>query len=178
MYIGSTGERGPHHLIWEVVDNLVDEAMAGHATKVAVTLQADGGVRVEGRRPGHPGRDAPGGEEADSWRSSSPACTPAASSTIKSYAVSGGLHGVGVSVRNALSTALDVQVRAWTVRSGSSGTTTPSPVSWSRPVPRRSPTPGPRSPSGPTFRRSSSRPSNTLETIRRRLQEQSFLNKA
>src|ERR1044072_951912 len=45
MYIGSTGERGLHHLIWEVVDNAVDEAMAGHATRVEVTLQADGGVR-------------------------------------------------------------------------------------------------------------------------------------
>lgn len=46
MYIGSTGERGLHHLIWEVVDNSVDEAMAGYATKVEVTLLADGGVRV------------------------------------------------------------------------------------------------------------------------------------
>ncbi len=46
MYIGSTGERGLHHLVWEVVDNAVDEAMAGHATKVEVTLLADGGVRV------------------------------------------------------------------------------------------------------------------------------------
>src|ERR1700685_4799229 len=46
MYIGSTGERGLHHLIWEVVDNSVDEAMAGHADKVDVTLLADGGVRV------------------------------------------------------------------------------------------------------------------------------------
>ncbi|MGH3547381.1 MAG: ATP-binding protein, partial [Pseudonocardiaceae bacterium] len=46
MYIGSTGERGLHHLVWEVVDNAVDEAMAGYATRVEVTLLADGGVRV------------------------------------------------------------------------------------------------------------------------------------
>jgi hypothetical protein len=75
MYIGSTGERGLHHLIWEVVDNSVDEAIAGHATKVVVTLQSDGGIRVEGRRPRHSRRDAPGGEEADPrGRSHQPAC--------------------------------------------------------------------------------------------------------
>ena len=58
MYIGSTGERGLHHLVWEVVDNAVDEAMAGYATKVDVRLLEDGGVEVDRRRPRYPGRDA------------------------------------------------------------------------------------------------------------------------
>ena len=65
MYIGSTGERGLHHLVWEVVDNSVDEAMAGYADDVMVTLRADGGVTVDRQRPRHPGRDAPEGEAAD-----------------------------------------------------------------------------------------------------------------
>ena len=56
MYIGSTGPTGLHHLVWEVVDNSVDEAMAGFCTHIEVTLLADGGVRVSGQRPGHPDR--------------------------------------------------------------------------------------------------------------------------
>ena len=64
MYIGSTGERGLHHLVYEVVDNSVDEALAGYASEVEVTLLADGGVRVDGRRPWHPRGRAPGGEAA------------------------------------------------------------------------------------------------------------------
>ncbi|MFD1050081.1 ATP-binding protein, partial [Kibdelosporangium lantanae] len=64
MYIGSTGERGLHHLIWEVVDNSVDEAMAGFATKVEVTLLADGGVRVD-----DDGRGIPVAEQPEEKRS-------------------------------------------------------------------------------------------------------------
>ena len=109
MYIGSTGERGLHHLIQEVVDNSVDEAMAGYATKVDVTLLADGGVRVVDDGRGipvemHPEYKRPtveivltelhAGGKFDS----------------ESYAVSGGLHGVGISVVNALSTAVDIEV--------------------------------------------------------------------
>ena len=56
MYIGSTGERGLHHLVWEVVDNSVDEALAGYCDRILVTLLEDGGVRVDRQRPRHPDR--------------------------------------------------------------------------------------------------------------------------
>ena len=81
MYIGSTGERGLHHLIWEVVDNAVDEAMAGYATRVEVTLQDDGGVRVVDDGRGIPVGHAPGGEAAGRRDGADRCCTPAASST-------------------------------------------------------------------------------------------------
>ena len=109
MYIGSTGPRGLHHLLWEVVDNSVDEAMAGSCDRIEVTLLADGGVRVKDNGRGIPVAKHPKTKQS---ALTTVLTTLHAGGKFESgaYQVSGGLHGVGVSVVNALSDRLDVEV--------------------------------------------------------------------
>lgn len=112
MYIGSTGEAGLHHLIWEIVDNSVDEAMAGHANLIEVVLQKDGGVSVIDNGRGIP---------VDIHKTTKKSALETVLTVLHAggkfggeasgYKVSGGLHGVGAAVVNALSTELFAEVR-------------------------------------------------------------------
>ncbi|WP_234785412.1 ATP-binding protein, partial [Mycolicibacterium mucogenicum] len=171
MYIGSTSERGLHHMVWEVVDNGVDEAMAGHASRVDVTLLPDGGVEVS-----DDGRGIPVAMHATGIPTVDVVMTQLHAGGKfdgDSYQVSGGLHGVGVSVVNALSTRLEVCINRdgyeWfqhydrsepgTLQKGAPSTRTGTTVRfWSDPD---------------IFETTD----YNAETIARRLQEMAFLNK-
>jgi DNA gyrase subunit B len=173
MYIGSTGERGLHHLVQEIVDNAVDEAMAGYCDTITVVLLEDGGVRVEDNGRGipvelHPKEGVPAvqvvfttlhaGGKFDS----------------QAYAVSGGLHGVGSAVVNALSTRLDVIVyREGRVHRQSFVAAVAEPIVTGEPTDRTGTTV--TFWADPTIFTETT--TYTRETIQRRLQEMAFLNK-
>ena len=110
MYIGSTGPRGLHHLVYEIVDNSVDEALAGYASHIEVTILPDGGVRVVDDGRGIPVDEVPG-EGISGVETVMTKLHAGGKFGGGGYAVSGGLHGVGISVVNALSTRVDIEVR-------------------------------------------------------------------
>ncbi|WP_375484548.1 DNA topoisomerase (ATP-hydrolyzing) subunit B [uncultured Jatrophihabitans sp.] len=173
MYIGSTSARGLHHLVWEVVDNSVDEALGGHADRIEVTLLADGGVRVKDNGRGmpvdmHPTQKRPTVEVILT------VLHAGGKFDGKAYAVSGGLHGVGVSVVNALSRRLEVDIE----RDG---------FRWTQPFVDQVPA-EPLKKGGPSTKTGTTvtfwadpaifeTTEYDFETIRRRIQEYAFLNK-
>jgi DNA gyrase subunit B len=173
MYIGSTNERGLHHLVYEVVDNSVDEALAGHCDTIVVTLLADGGVRVVDN-----GRGIPVGKH----KSGKPALELVLTTLhaggkfdSQSYAVSGGLHGVGISVVNALSSRLDVEVKGngyvWTQSYADTKPT--APIKKGQPTTEHGTTV--TFWADPTIFETTT---YSWETLHRRLQEMAFLNRA
>jgi DNA gyrase subunit B len=174
MYIGSTGPRGLHHLVWEVVDNSVDEAMAGYCTRIDVTLGADGSVTVKDN-----GRGIPVDKVA---KTKLPALTTVLTTLhaggkfeAGAYTVSGGLHGVGVSVVNALASRMDATVVrdgfTWT-QSFEHGVAT-GPLKKGKPA-KRSGTTIRFVPSAEIFKETTT---FDLLTVTSRLREMAFLNK-
>ena len=110
MYIGSTGPRGLHHLVYEIVDNSVDEALAGYSSHIEVTILPDNAIRVVDDGRGIPVDEVPG-EGVSGVETVMTKLHAGGKFGGGGYAVSGGLHGVGISVVNALSTRVDIEVR-------------------------------------------------------------------
>ncbi|HEY5848430.1 MAG TPA: DNA topoisomerase (ATP-hydrolyzing) subunit B, partial [Microlunatus sp.] len=172
MYIGSTGERGLHHLVQEVVDNSVDEAMAGYADRVEVILRADGGLTVIDNGRGIPVEMHPK-EKRPTVEVVLTVLHAGGKFDSDSYAVSGGLHGVGVSVVNALSTRLDVEIHR-------DGEAYRQSYRYAKPGPLETIGASSRTGSSVTFWPDEAIFETVefkLETISRRLQEMAFLNK-
>jgi DNA gyrase subunit B len=172
MYIGSTGERGLHHLVQEVVDNSVDEALAGFCDSIEVTLLPDGSVRTIDNGRGipvdiNPRTKKPGVEMALTMLHAG------GKFDGKAYAVSGGLHGVGISVVNALSTRVDVEIHKdgfiWTQRYDYGK---PGPLNKGEKT-NRTGTTITFWPDGKIFETTTF----SFETLYRRLQEMAFLNR-
>jgi DNA gyrase subunit B len=174
MYIGSTGERGLHHLVQEIVDNSVDEALAGYATDIQVTLLADGGVRVRDNGRGIPVDEHPA-EKRPAVEVVMTVLHAGGKFDGKSYAVSGGLHGVGAAVVNALSTQLLVEIcrDGYVWRQGYARGVPTAPLERGEPTAETGST--------TTFWADSSIFETTeysFETLSRRLQEMAFLNRS
>ena len=110
MYIGGTDERALHHLVTEVIDNSMDEAVAGHANRIEVTLNGDGSVKISDNGRGIPVDPHPKFPKKSALEVILTTLHAGGKFSGKAYQTSGGLHGVGVSVVNALSDHLDVEV--------------------------------------------------------------------